>query len=50
MSSKSTIVELAEWITKNDFHGNPFEGAKVYRQYVGDVVLNYEDMMLVKAA
>lgn len=49
-SSKSTIVELAEWIAKNDFHGNPFEGAKVYRQHVSGVVLNYEDMMLVKAA
>ena len=26
-SSKSTIVELADWIARNDFHGNPFEGA-----------------------
>ena len=49
-SSKSTIVELADWIARNDFHGNPFEGAKVYRFHVGGIALNYDDMMLVKAA
>lgn len=49
-SSKSTIVELADWIARNDFHGNPFEGAKVYRMHVGGIALNYDDMMLVKAA
>ena len=49
-SSKSTIVELADWIARNDFHGNPFEGAKVYRHHVSGIALNYDDMMLVKAA
>lgn len=49
-SSKSTIVELAEWIARNNFHGNPFEGAKVYRQHVRGIALNYDDTMLVKAA
>ena len=49
-SSKSTIVELADWIARNDFHSNPFEGAKVFRQHVRGQALNYDDMMLVNAA
>ena len=49
-SSKSTIVELADWIGRNPTIGNPFEGAKVHRFHVGGVALNYDDMMLVKAA
>ena len=49
-SSKSTIVELADWISRNPSSGNPFEGAKVYRQHIHGVALNYDDMMLVKAA
>lgn len=49
-SSRSTIVELAEWIGRHQSIGNPFEGAKVYQKHVGGKVLNYEDMMLVKAA
>lgn len=47
-SSKSTIVELAEWIARNPTIGNPFEGAKVIRQHVSGIALNYDDMMLVK--
>lgn len=49
-SSKSTIVELADWMGRNPNIGNPFEGAKVHRLHVGGVCLNYDDMMLVKAA
>lgn len=49
-SSKSTIVELAEWIARNPTIGNPFEGAKVIRQHVSGIALNYDDMMLVKVA
>lgn len=49
-SSKSTIVELADWIARNPMAGNPFEGAEVHRFHVGGVCLNYDDMMLVKAA
>lgn len=49
-SSKSTIVELADWIARNDFHGNPFEGATIHRFHVEGIALNYDDMMLVKAA
>ena len=49
-SSKSNIVELADWIARNDFLVNPFEGARIYRQHVRGQALNYEDMMLVKAA
>lgn len=48
-SSKSTIVELADWIARNDFHGNPFEGASVHRFHVKGIALNDDDMMLVKA-
>lgn len=49
-SSKSNILELADWIARNDFRVNPFEGARIYRQHVRGQALNYEDMMLVKAA
>ena len=49
-SSKSTIVELADWMGRNQSIGNPFEGAKIYRQHVNGIALNYDDMMLVKAA
>lgn len=49
-SSKSTIVELAEWMGRNPTVGNPFEGATVHRLHVKGVCLNYDDMMLVKAA
>ena len=49
-SSKSTIVELADWIGRNPTIGNPFEGAKIYRHHVSGIALNYDDMMLVKAA
>ena len=47
---ESTIVELADWMGRNRTLGNPFEGAKVHRFHVGGVCLNYDDMMLVKAA
>lgn len=49
-SSKSTIVELADWMGRNQSIGNPFEGAKIYRHHVSGIALNYDDMMLVKAA
>lgn len=49
-SSKSTIVELADWMGRNQTLGNPFEGAKVHRFHVGGVCLNYDDMMLVRVA
>lgn len=49
-SSKSAIVELVEWISRNKFYDNPFEHAKVFRHHVGGVALNYDDIMIVKAA
>ena len=49
-SSKSTIVELADWMGRNPSIGNPFEGADVHRLHVSGICLNYDDMMLVKAA
>lgn len=49
-SNKSTIVELADWIARNNFHKNPFEGAKIYRKHVTGMALDYDDTMLVKAA
>ena len=49
-SSKSTIVELADWMGRNPNIGNPFEGAKVHRLHVKGICLNYDDVMLVKAA
>ena len=49
-SDKSTIVELADWMARNDFRRNPFEGAKIYRQHVSGIALNYDDTMLVKVA
>ncbi len=48
-SSKSAIIELADWMGRNQAIGNPFDGAKVYRLHVGGVCLNYDDIMLVKA-
>jgi len=49
-SSKSTIVELVNWIIRNDFHVNPFDGAQIYRHHVSGIALNYDDIMLVKTA
>ncbi|MBQ9658593.1 MAG: DNA adenine methylase [Clostridia bacterium] len=49
-SSKSTIVELADWMGRNQSIGNPFEGAKTHRLQVKGPCLNYDDIMLVKAA
>lgn len=49
-SSKSTIVELADWMGRHPSIGNPFEGAKAYTFHVGGIALNYDDIMLVKAA
>lgn len=49
-SSKSTIVELADWIARNPMDSNPFEGAKVYSHHVSGQALNYDDIMLIKAA
>ena len=49
-SSKSTIVELADWMGRNQSIGNPFEGAKAHRLQVKGSCLNYDDIMLVKAA
>ena len=49
-SSKSTIVELADWMGRNPAVGNPFEGARVVRHHVSGQALNYDDIMLVKAA
>ena len=49
-SSKSTIVELADWMARNPMACNPFEGAEVHRVHVSGQALNYDDIMLVKAA
>ncbi|MBR1626414.1 MAG: hypothetical protein IJ681_04635 [Bacteroidales bacterium] len=49
-SSKSTIVELADWMGRNKSIGNPFEGAKTHRLQIKGSCLNYDDIMLVKAA
>lgn len=49
-SSKSSIIELTDWIARNDFRENPFAGAIEHRFHVGGQALNYEDIMLVKAA
>lgn len=49
-SSKSSIVELAEFISRTDLHDNPFKGATIYKHPVKGIALNYEDMMLVKTA
>ena len=48
-SSKSAIIELADWMGRNQAIGNPFDGANVHRLHVGGVALNYDDIMLVKA-
>ena len=48
-SSKSAIIELADWMGRNQAIGNPFDGAKVHRLHVGSIALNYDDIMLVKA-
>ncbi len=47
-SSKSNIIELAEWLGKNDFHENPFDGAKETRCHVSGQALNYDDIMIIK--
>ena len=49
-SSKSTIVELADWMARNPMACNPFEGAEVHHVHVSGQALNYDDIMLVKAA
>lgn len=49
-SSKSTIAELADWMGRNPNIGNPFEGAKVHHLHVKGFCLNYDEVMLVKAA
>lgn len=49
-SSKSTIVELADWMARNPMARNPFEGAEVHRVRVSGQALNYDDIMLVRAA
>lgn len=49
-SSKSTIVELADWMARNPMACNSFEGAEVHRVHVSGQALNYDDIMLVKAA
>lgn len=49
-SSKSAIIEFTDWIVRNDFRENPFVGAVEHRLHVGGQALNYEDIMLVKAA
>lgn len=48
-SSKSTIVELADWIARNPMACNPFEGAEVHRVHVSGQALNYDNIMLVNA-
>lgn len=49
-SSKSSIIELAEFIEKTDLRENPFKGAVVHKHPVKGIALNYEDIMLVKVA
>ncbi len=49
-SSKSSIVELATWMSENKMHGNPFEGACEHRFHVSGQALNYDDIMLDKTA
>lgn len=49
-SNRSSIIELANWISKNKFDGNPFDGAIEHRSHVSGQALNYDDIMLIKTA
>lgn len=49
-SSRSSVLELIEWISHNKFKENPFNNARIFRMHVGGIALNYDDIMIVKAA
>lgn len=48
-SSKSSIIELADWVGRNQAIGNPFDGAEVHRLHVGGISPNHNEIVLVKA-